>query len=432
MTRQGGRNIKLKKHKRVFVGIALLAFGFVVALELGYVAIGSVAWYWYLIDLVISSVAIIAIATISYFLVRRVYRSSSEFESKYRAVVESSPDALASFDQNFVITAWNPGAEELFGYSEKEVIGESFAIMLPDYFAEPGLPIATGLAERGEVRGAEKRLVRKDGGYFHAEISITAVSAGDDETAYICTMRDITERKRVEEELESLYVELDGFAHTVSHALRGPLSVIGLAGNTLEELSELPRTEEYHEDVRELARTVLINVDRATRLIKDLLSLAEAGQSPLVVSDVAVGEVVAQVIEERNMDIFHKGIEVKVADDLGRVKSDRTHIYQVFSNLIGNSIQHSNSADPVIEVLRLDEEREACHRFLVRDNGQGLPEEDLEHIFLRFYKSSATGETGIGLSIVEKIVKLYGEEISAYNNNGACFEFTIRDYEEGA
>jgi len=75
----------------------------------------------------------------------------------------------------------------------------------------------------------------------------------------------------------------------------------------------------------------------------------------------------------------------------------------------------------------LGDDEEGLHRYLTRDNGSGIAPEYLGRIFLPFVKGK-TGETGIGLTTVEKIVAVYGGEIRAYNDNGACFEFTLKDY----
>ena len=100
----------------------------------------------------------------------------------------------------------------------------------------------------------------------------------------------------------------------------------------------------------------------------------------------------------------------------------------MFANLIKNAIRHVDSEEPVIEI-RLLSSGNGINRYLVRDNGPGIPEDLIPDIFSLFVKGKE-GDKGIGLSIVEKIVKTYDGEIKAYNDNGACFEFTLKDYSE--
>ena len=88
--------------------------------------------------------------------------------------------------------------------------------------------------------------------------------------------------------------------------------------------------------------------------------------------------------------------------------------------------------EPVVEITRLEmDEASGASRYLVRDNGPGIPEEHLDDVFIPFFKGKS-GDSGIGLAIVDKVVKVYRGEVRAYNDNGACFEFTLRDFEPGA
>lgn len=238
--------------------------------------------------------------------------------------------------------------------------------------------------------------------------------------------REVAERQAAEEELKKINIELDGFAHTVSHDLKGPLAVIQSASETLSLLESQSHTEES-EHATELSDIIIRNTDKAKALIEDLLTLAEAGQVPADVSEVDVAELIGRITEERAAEIEANGITVIVADDLGAVCASPTHMYQLFANLLTNVIQHNDSDEPVIMVSALPCEAQE-HHFLVRDNGSGIADEDLDKVFLPFYKG-ARGRTGIGLSTVSKLVSVYGGQVIAYNDNGACFEMTIRDIE---
>jgi PAS domain S-box-containing protein len=236
---------------------------------------------------------------------------------------------------------------------------------------------------------------------------------------------DITERRTAEEELKRVNAELEGYAHTVSHDLKGPLSVVSLAGQLSKELLNEPITEESHRELQMYAETLDANVIKCFNLIKDLLALAEAGQVPRDTKDVDVAEVVSRILEENAEPIREKKIIVKVGSDLGRVRANQTHVYQVFANLIGNAVNHCKSETPVIEVSYLGEE-DGGHHYLVRDNGEGIPPQNLGKVFEPFFKGESGG-TGIGLATVAKLIKLYGGEIRVYNDKGACFDFTIHD-----
>ncbi|MBU4403208.1 MAG: hypothetical protein KJ907_10820 [Actinobacteria bacterium] len=240
--------------------------------------------------------------------------------------------------------------------------------------------------------------------------------------------RDVTERKEAEEELKRVNTELKGYAHTVSHDLKGPLTSISLAVDMLgESVGGLKSGSlEDIETVDEIVRILGKNAENAHGLIQDLLSLAESGQLPGEVSPVDVAGLVEDILDECSPAIRGRGVEVKVSPDLGSIIANRTQLFQLFSNLIRNAIEHSSSDSPVIEVSYLGYDGSGNHRYLVRDNGGGIPEDIINRVFVPFVKGERGGN-GIGLSITEKITGVYGGQIRAYNDNGACFEFDIKD-----
>lgn len=180
-------------------------------------------------------------------------------------------------------------------------------------------------------------------------------------------------------------------------------------------------------DVAQLLQVIENNVWKSAALIDDLLALAEAGQRPDRLEDVNIGEVTERVLQEDAGEIEDKGMMVEVEGPMGNLVGSPTHFYQVFSNLIGNSIKHGNGDMPTVTISRLADRGDGANRYLVRDNGAGIPPEDLDSIFAPFFKGDEGGNC-IGLATVQKIVNLYGGAIKAYNNGGACFEFTLGDY----
>jgi signal transduction histidine kinase len=280
-------------------------------------------------------------------------------------------------------------------------------------------------------------------------VPIIVLTGLDDETVAIKAVKegaqDYLVKGRVDGELlsnairyaierQKIRMELDGYANTVSHDLKNPLAAIKMASDTLQEILKHSHDkdtdqEEMNQDIRDLAGAIARSVMKASALVNDLLSLAEAGQVPTEVSAVDVGEIIERITIERRGDIEERGIRMEKDEDLGSVIASETHVYLLFANLIGNAIKHNDSAEPVIEVSYLGDNGDGSHRYVVRDNGAGIPAEDIKNIFQPFYKSKSEGN-GIGLATVDKIVKLYGGEIRAYNDNGACFEFAIRDFSD--
>ncbi len=259
----------------------------------------------------------------------------------------------------------------------------------------------------------------------------TLARAFNEMTDDLAAEREGLEQK-VEErtaELARSNKELEGYAHTVSHDLKGPITSINLAGALLEDMLGEADLEDTRETMRELVDQIRGGTERSFNLIQDLLALAEAGREPSIVPEVDLNETVERIIVEQAQRAQERGARVVVEGDLGSVNANSTHVYQLFSNLVVNAIKHNDSPEPLIEIGMLGAAEGGGFRYAVRDNGPGISEEELPRIFEPFFKGK-TGETGIGLATVRKIVETYGGSISARNleGGGASFEFVLRDY----
>jgi signal transduction histidine kinase len=230
------------------------------------------------------------------------------------------------------------------------------------------------------------------------------------------------------EDLKSANEELDAYAHAVSHDLRSPLAAATLANSLMKDAAQDASDAELREEVSESTDAVGRNLARAHRMITGLLKVAEAGQKPHTVTEVSISELVDEVFEERKASIQAAGTRLEVDNDLGSIRADRNQMYQVFANVIGNSLRHNDSPEPMTTVRYLGQ-ADGLHTFKVCDNGSGFGAEDIDSLFTPFFKGRGeTSDTGIGLSIVYKVIRAYGGWIKAYNDDGACFEFAIPDW----
>jgi PAS domain S-box-containing protein len=330
-------------------------------------------------------------------------------------------DGIVAVDSGDRVVDINPIAEDLIGVESADVIGKP---------AEEVLAPVPELVER-IARGAaddqvEIEVKRPDGDRYYDVRTWPLRDRKKRLLGEVFTLHDITELKLAQRELERINAELDGYAHTVSHDLKGPLTGIGLANETLQRLIKDPETPERNENIQRLLSILSTSTLKAASLIEGLLTLAVAGQKPVAISVVRLEEVIEYIREETRGEIEQRGVRLETGE-LDSVRADPTHVYQLFSNLIHNAIQHNDNPRPVVEV-RLVGSTNGFHRYLVRDNGSGIPPADLDRIFTPFFKGETTGSTGIGLSTARRIVEVYGGEIHAYNDNGANFEFTLRDY----
>jgi len=361
---------------------------------------------------------------------RELEKKLEESERKYRGLYESMKDGVVFTDMDGSILDTNQAFLDMLGYTAEEVRRLTYQDLTPEKWHGLEADIVENqVRATGFSRPYEKEYVKKGGTVFPVDARVWLIEDEQGNPVGMWgIMRDITERRQAEEALERANIELDGYAHTVSHDLRAPLANIVLANYTLQELLKGPQTDETKETIFDTAEIISRNSEQISTLIGDLLSLAEAGQKPREVSVVDVSDVVRAVLEERSREIKEKGILVRVDERLGEVTAHPTQMYQLFSNLIGNAINHNDSPEPVLQISYLGDIEAGMHRYLVRDNGSGIPPEDTDNIFIPFFKKGRSGDSGIGLATAETIVRVYDGEIRAYNDNGACFEFAVRDF----
>jgi PAS domain S-box-containing protein len=359
---------------------------------------------------------------------KRAEKELQDSEARYRTLVETSPDAVMLVDFSYRVLTANQRAAAMLDYESPESMQRENVLdrLLPeDRF--PVYEDAIKAIVGGGILTEEYPVVRLDGSQFAAEVSIAPIPRLEGlPNAFIVVVRDISDRKEDELALRRINAELQGYAHTVSHDLKSPLSAVLAAADVLKTLIESPETEQNRENINGLIRSISTGAGRAMSLIEDLLALAEAGEEPAQVIEVDVEVVLEEIKREMAGEISDKGLQVKLADDLGVIKANRTHVYQVFSNLLSNVLAHCDSARPEVEITSLPGAADGEHRFRVRDNGHGIPRDMQENIFLPFSRGKS-GKTGIGLAIVEKIVQTYRGEIDVWNDGGAVFEFTMYD-----
>lgn len=346
---------------------------------------------------------------------------------KGREVAELTGEIIARVDYDGMYTYLNDAACWFWGMPREKLIGHSFTEFIHSEDIEQSVDSSSFTLRTGRmVKGLINRQ-KTPRGERQVEWNVMPVLGEDGVIAgFQFTGRDVTERILSEQFLVRANRELDAYAHTVSHDLRGPLSAIMLAADTMAILLERDDLDAVpNGTLLDMARIISMQTREAGSMVEDLLQLAESGQVPRVIEEVDVGEVVRDVLAKYESEISEKGVAVRLSKEMGRISGSRMQVFQVFSNLIGNAMAHNDSSEPAVEVTCLGEE-EGGHRYVVRDNGSGVPPEDLEHIFELFFKGERGG-AGIGLATVEKIVKVYGGFVRVYNDGGACFEVCLKD-----
>ena len=353
-------------------------------------------------------------------------------------------DSIFVRDMNFVITYWNRGAEELYGWTPEEAIGKPSQELLQTAFPVPLDDIREELLRTGRWEGELKR-TKADGVQV---IVASRWSLRRDElqrpAAILETSNDVTERKRWEQEitklngelgkrssqLEASNKELEAFAYSISHDLRAPLR--HMAGFT--ELLKKSAAPVLNEKNQRYIAMILESAKRMGNLIDDLLAFSRIGRSEAHRTVVNMEQLVQEALTEVRQDTNGRKIAWKVGE-LPALYGDRSMLRLALVNLISNAVKFTRTRPQAeIEIGCQDQKKNQVVVF-VRDNGVGF---DMKYVnklfgvFQRLHPAEMFEGTGIGLATVQRIVHRHGGRIWAEGmvDQGATFYFSLSKPQE--
>ena len=358
-------------------------------------------------------------------------------------IVEESIDEVYVFDAvSLRFRAANRSARENLGYSLEEIRALTPLDLKPELTAEDFAKALAPLRD-GSSRGVKFDTVhrRRDGSTYPVEVHVQLSAEGGD-PVFVAIIQDISVRRRAEEairevnaelerrvkvrtaELEAANRELEAFAYSVSHDLRAPLRAMdGFSQILLEDQSERLDAE----GLRLLSR-VREGAQRMGRLVDDLLRLSRVARAELRVEDVDVSSVAREVLAD--LAAADPGRRIQVAVETGLwARADRSLVRILLENLLSNAWKFtSRKGEARIEVGA--ERAGAAVMFFVRDDGAGFDMAYARQLFQPFSRLHAPSEfagTGIGLAIVDRIVRRHGGSIEATGTpgGGATFRFRL-------
>jgi PAS domain S-box-containing protein len=355
--------------------------------------------------------------------------ASTAAQGLLAAIVESSEDAIISKTLGGIITSWNASAQRLFGWTSEEAVGQSVAdLLIPDDRKDEEVTILDRIQHGDRIEHFETLRKTKDGRLLDISLTISPVL---DDSGTICgaskIARDITEQKRVQRELREADKKKNEFLALLAHELRNPLGPIRHAVKILR--ARTPRPEELEWATNIIDR----QTEHMTRLVEDLLDVARItrGTIELRKERVDIATVLTGAVESSSTLIEKARHQLRVtppAEPL-YVDGDPTRLTQVVTNLLDNAAKYT---DPGGRIW-LSAEREGDEVAIrVRDTGIGIAPDVLPHIFDMFTQAGMSlershGGLGVGLGLVDRLVKLHGGQVSAASAGpGAGSEFTIR------
>jgi PAS domain S-box-containing protein len=385
--------------------------------------------------------------------------SEDHLKKIYSMLFSAAAEGLVVVDGTGKIRLQNPRLRDLFGYDADELIGQPIEVLIPmpirDRHAVQRKQYHDHPAQRPMGIGMDLMGQRKDGSTFPVEVSLNNFEVeGERYTMGLVT--DITKRRLAEDELHRTYSELEDrvelrttelreaeksvrealdkekelnalksrFVSMASHEFRTPLTTIMSSVDLITRYAEGPQQEKIE---KHLAR-IRGKVRELTAMLNDFLSLEKLEQGMVTISpaEVDVVHLSIELLEELR-SLAKRGQEIQF-DHRGTdriVFHDRGMLTNIMSNLVSNAIKYSPENKPIRLLTHLDQ---GLLRITVEDQGIGIPLEDQQHMFARFFRASnafTVQGTGLGLSIVRRYLDLMGGGISFTSVPGVGTIFNV-------
>ena len=357
-----------------------------------------------------------------------------EHEERYRQIFNSSPDIIILHDMNMNILAVSNKAVEAFGYSKEELLEKTiYELHTETELAHSAQVLTTMNKER--ILTVETEFVRKDGSVFLAEATPCKYILGGKQVIHV-VIRDITERKRAEEEklvleaqlrqsqkLESIGTLASGAAHEINNPLTG---VINYADLIAERITD--------DELKKFAQGIMKEGRRIAEIVKNLLSFArqeKQSHSPARLEDIINASL---TLVGAALRVDQITIEKEIPEDLPQVRCRSQPIEQVIINLLTNARDALNKRykgyheDKLVKLTVRPFEKDGIEwmRTTVEDHGDGIAEDVIDSIFDPFFTTkSRTEGTGLGLSVSYGIVKEHHGELTVESEPGKYTRFHL-------
>jgi PAS domain S-box-containing protein len=361
---------------------------------------------------------------------KKAEQTLKDSEEKYRTLTEnvnigiyrSTPESEGKFLEA------NPALIRMLGFDNKE---ELLKINVNDSYnnKEDRKIFSRKISDKGFVKDEELLLKKRDGELLWGSVSAVAVYDEEGNIKYYDgVIEDITQRKLAEEkqarlfnELETANSELKDFAYIISHDLKAPLRAIG----SLVDWLTTDYEDKLDEEGKELLDLLNARVRRMNDLIESVLQYSRVGRIREDLVDVNLNHVVRDVVD---VIAPPQDIRIEVDDELPTVTCEKTRMEQVFQNLVGNAVKYMDKPEGEVRIGFAPDDD--FWRFHVSDNGPGIDEKYFDKIFQIFQTLAPRDEvesTGIGLTLVKKIIEMYGGRIWVESEVGvgSTFFFTM-------
>ena len=371
-------------------------------------------------------------------------KALAEADERQRLVLDSAGEGIFGLDIEGRVSFCNRGAADMLGYGTDELLGASMHQAVHYAHADGAVYDEDACPMRETFRNGVTRQIdgevlwRKDGTAFPVEYTATPISNDGSLVGAVVVFRDITERKRTEQELKDAKEEADAanqaksaFLANMSHELRTPMNaILGYSEMLIEEAEDVGQ-DDFIPDLKKInqAGTHLLS------LINDVLDLSkiESGKMEGYAEVFDVGGLIDQVagtaqpLMSKNANKF----KIERGEQLGHAHQDITKLRQSLLNLLSNAAKFTHEGTITLRVAREQVDGVEWLSFAVNDSGIGIAEDKLDHVFEEFSQADISttrdyGGTGLGLAISRRFCQMLGGDLTVTSQVGVGSTFTIR------
>jgi len=351
-----------------------------------------------------------------------------EQNKQLEIILEKSPLGII-LAENDTFRNVNPAFCDLLGYSKREIFKTPFNRMIYHDDLENNNHLYQKLLQ-GEIDQfmVVQRYVKKNGDIIHAKTNVSAVRNSDGDLHYIVgVLEDITDqieseitRSKLLKQLEKSNVELHNYAHIVSHDLKSPVRNISTLVSWIKSDCDMEEDHPAHKQIQLIEN----NLEKMEALIQGILIYSSVGTIDEPIKDVPLENVINSILK---ILFIPEHVKVRIISPLPIIRAHELRLQQLFQNIISNAINYIDKETGEVEVDCKEED--VFWVISVRDNGIGIPKRFHEKIF-EIFQSLGTdvnvNSTGIGLSIVKKIVDQYEGEIDLISEEGKGTTFFVK------
>jgi len=357
---------------------------------------------------------------------QRAWEELVKLEEKYRVLAETSADGVLTIDPLGRLTYVNPSFEKMCGRRKSQILATLFRTYLSEDSIYLFQQISLDIRKKDEkIENVELELVNSDGYIIPIEVNIAPLKKDNEFAGVECTVRDITERKKIEDELKKSERLKTEFMNIAAHELKSPVTPIK------GYLDLIIQDRDASERVKNWARISLRNSMRLMKLVNDILDVSRLDSDTMRfdMEKLDLSEVLKEVSEDMKPVIDDKKLEFKnyIQKNLPSILGDRNRLLQVLKNLLVNAIKFTDNGSIILKAKKED-------KFIlisVEDTGIGISPDELKKIFTKFYQAY-TGDdrknegTGLGLFICKEIIGKHNGEIWAESELGKGSKFIIK------